>query len=180
MNQHWLAGQFPALMAQPAGIYGISYDIFTRPTEDPVPNGWESHRSKTYRELIRRLRADGFFHHQYSDHRHMNTTAWDAYVTMVNLVVIRPPNKLSTTVKGLKLHHISDMNLMDVTNEVMLGGNAAERLVGPAPRVLVHRLVGAGHHLTHVPQPVPQGHPGVPPRFTAPSPAAMNVANYLM
>ncbi|KAM5538026.1 hypothetical protein V8D89_008223 [Ganoderma adspersum] len=180
MNQAWLAGQFAPLSLQPVGIYGISYDVFTRPTEDPVPYGWESHRSQTYRELIARLREDGFLHHQYSDHRNLNVAAWDAYQTMVNLTYIDPPSKLATTVKGIKMHYISDMNLMDASNQVMLGGNASQRLQGPTPRALVHQLVGVGHHLTQVPQHVPQGHPGVPPKYTTRTPATENPLNYRM
>ncbi|EJF66302.1 hypothetical protein BD309DRAFT_1078627 [Dichomitus squalens] len=176
----WLAGQLHQLTFQPFGTYGISYDIYTRPTEDPVPGGWESPRVKTYRELIKRLRAAGFGHHQYSDHCHTEVAALEAYQVMIDLTHIRPNNKLSTTVKGLKLHYIHDMNLMDVSNEVKLGGHLAQRLVGPAPRNLVHRLVGNGHNLSAPLQPVPQGHPGVPPLYTTPSPAAMNVANYVM
>ncbi|PIL24475.1 hypothetical protein GSI_14229 [Ganoderma sinense ZZ0214-1] len=118
MNHAWLVGQMPLLNMQPVGIYGISYDIYTRPTEDPVPQGWQSHRSYTYRQLIDLLRADGFVHHQYSDYRHPNITAWEAYNAMVNLVYMEPFSKLATTVKGMKLHYISDLNLLDATNEV--------------------------------------------------------------
>ena len=30
----------------PIGHYAISYDIFTRATEDDLPRGWHSHRSE--------------------------------------------------------------------------------------------------------------------------------------
>lgn len=32
------------LVTSPAGKYGISYDIFTRALEDPLPNGWARRR----------------------------------------------------------------------------------------------------------------------------------------
>ena len=44
INQAWLMGQLPLLALQPEGIWGISYDVFTRPTEDDVPNGWQAGR----------------------------------------------------------------------------------------------------------------------------------------
>jgi hypothetical protein len=34
------------LPIMPAGHYGISYDIFSRATEDNLPNGWHAHRSE--------------------------------------------------------------------------------------------------------------------------------------
>ena len=34
----------PGLVAMPQGVYGISYDIYTRPTETDLPDGWFSHR----------------------------------------------------------------------------------------------------------------------------------------
>ena len=34
------------LLEQPPGFYGISYDIYTRKTQDNLPVGWHSHRSK--------------------------------------------------------------------------------------------------------------------------------------
>jgi hypothetical protein len=37
----------PALAVDtPFGIYGISYDISQRKTEDSPPNGWGSHRGE--------------------------------------------------------------------------------------------------------------------------------------
>jgi len=33
---------------EPFGAYGISYDIFTRATEDDLPAGWHAHRCKYY------------------------------------------------------------------------------------------------------------------------------------
>lgn len=44
VNQAWLAAQVPPLTNQPTGTYGVSYDIYTRPTEDPVPQGWQAPR----------------------------------------------------------------------------------------------------------------------------------------
>ncbi|OSX58440.1 hypothetical protein POSPLADRAFT_1067476 [Postia placenta MAD-698-R-SB12] len=180
INQQWLFAQLPRLMVQPTGTWGISYDVYTRPSEDPIPSGWQSHRSKTYCELLKWLRANGFVHHQYSDHRKDNVMAVIAFLTMIQLVTIPPFDKLSTTIKGLKMHYIDDMALLDVTDEVRLGGNVSPQLSGPAPRGLVHNLVGAGHLLLQPPGPVPQGHPGVPPRHTRRNAASRNVNNYVM
>lgn len=180
INQQWLFGQLPRLMAQPVGTWGISYDVYTHPSEDPVPYGWQSHRSNTYRELLKVLRANGFVHHQYSDQRQDNITALFTFLTMLRLVIILPLDKLPTTIKGLKMHYIDDMALFDVTDEVRLGGNVSPRLSGPAPRGLVHNLVGAGHLLLQPPGPVPQEHPGVPPRHTRHNAASRNVNNYVM
>ena len=78
------------------------------------------------------------------------------------------------------MHYIDDLALLDVTDEVMLGGNVSPRLEGPTPRALVHRLVGAGQNLNPQPGPVPQGHAGVPPLYTSRTVASMNAANYVM
>ena len=32
------------IVFSPPGKYGISYDIFTRPLEDPLPDGWARRR----------------------------------------------------------------------------------------------------------------------------------------
>ncbi|KAI0371342.1 hypothetical protein BV20DRAFT_942158 [Pilatotrama ljubarskyi] len=64
----WLAGCMPPLAMQPQGLYGISYDFFQLPSERPVPDRWESHRSRTYQELIKKLVDAGFQQHQYSDY----------------------------------------------------------------------------------------------------------------
>ena len=78
------------------------------------------------------------------------------------------------------MHYIDDLALLDVSDEVMLGGNVSPHLDGPTPRALVHLLVGAGHNLNPPPGPVPQGHPGVPPKYTSRTVASMNAANYVM
>lgn len=80
----------------------------------------------------------------------------------------------------MKIHYISDLNLLDVTEHVMLGGNAAMRLAGPTPFQLVQQLVGNGQALSQLPQPVPQGHPGVPPFATRRTYITQNAVNYLM
>ncbi|KAI0349823.1 hypothetical protein OH77DRAFT_1490134 [Trametes cingulata] len=180
INYGWLLGVVPQLLQQFPGTWSVTYDIYTRPTEDPVPRGWQSRRASTYREIIKLLTSRGFQQHQYSDYRCHDSSALNAYMTALELLAIRPPGKLPTTVRGLKIHHISDDNLMELTPHVRLGGNAAQGLAGPAPRTLVQSLVGAGHHLMPVPQPVPQGHPGVPPFATKRTEVTRNAANYVM
>ncbi|TCD64271.1 hypothetical protein EIP91_004310 [Steccherinum ochraceum] len=180
VNQQWLMGQLPLLTIQPQGIWGISYDVFTRPTEDDVPHGWQARRSETYRKLLKKLKEDGYHHHQYSDHCKMNIPAIEAFQDMIELALITPDSKLATTIKGMKMHYIDDLALLDVSQEVMLGGNVSTHLTGPAPRELVHRLVGAGQNLNPPPVPVPQGHPGLPPVNTSRTVASINPVNYVM
>ncbi|KAI0329525.1 hypothetical protein GY45DRAFT_1415757, partial [Cubamyces sp. BRFM 1775] len=139
---------------------------------------------RTYQELIGNLTEFGFHQHQYSDYCCPNTAAEYAFVTALWLSSICLPSKLSTTVRGLKIHYISDLNLLDITCHVKLGGNVARKLAGPAPRQLAQRLefqaIQAGQNLSAPPQPVLPGHPGVPPFATRRNQQTLNVANYLM
>ncbi|KAI0323193.1 hypothetical protein GY45DRAFT_1265020 [Cubamyces sp. BRFM 1775] len=181
VNYGWLIGQIPLLLQQPIGIYGISYDIYTRPTEDPVPGGWHSRGARTYRELIRQLARFGFHQHQYSDYRCPNTQALHAVFSAFNAVKVVADNLNLMAMPGLKVHYISDLNLLDVTRHVKLGGNVARRLAGPAPHQLAQQLeLQAGQNLSAPFQPVPPGHPGVPPFATRRNQQTLNVANYWM
>ncbi|KAH9929904.1 uncharacterized protein BXZ73DRAFT_20704, partial [Epithele typhae] len=81
-------------------VYGISYDIFTRATEDELPDGWNSPRAHTYRRLIKYLLESGYTRHQYSDYRNENTDATETFLVMFNMRNALARNKLATTVKG--------------------------------------------------------------------------------
>ena len=81
---------------------------------------------------------------------------------------------------GLKIHFISDLNLLDVSEEVILGGHAAQVLGGPAPRQLVHNLMLAGANPLAAAVAVPQGHPGIPPFATRRNQNTQNAVNYVM
>ncbi|TFK47239.1 hypothetical protein OE88DRAFT_1666604 [Heliocybe sulcata] len=150
----------PHILSQPHGSYGISYDIYTRATEDDLPYGWHSNRSHTYRAAILHLEANGFRKHQYSDFRRDGTSLLNTFLTMITLRVMAPPSKLATTLKGVKMHFISDMTICDQTRELRLGGRYARALEGPAPAALVQSLTGQfANHVPPVmplnPQPVP-------------------------
>lgn len=55
------------------------------------------------------LRANGFVHHQYSDHCKDNVMAITAFLTMIQLVTIPPLDKLPTTIKGKEFSFILTM-----------------------------------------------------------------------
>ncbi|KIM62642.1 hypothetical protein SCLCIDRAFT_24931 [Scleroderma citrinum Foug A] len=124
------------LLNLPPGCYGISYDIFTRKLEDSLPGGWDSARSTMYSELGSALECAGFHRSQYSIYTCDGIRAMEAYWTMLMLMDIRPPGKLESTVKGLKLHYVSNQ-LFDVTDDIQLGGAYSPRLQGPMPAGLV-------------------------------------------
>ncbi|KAM6501292.1 hypothetical protein JOM56_004306, partial [Amanita muscaria] len=119
------------------GCYGISYDIATHPTEDPLPNGWDAYRIRTYEQLRDILQVAGFVRRQRSDWSHPLCTPVWAWTTMWNLANMLPPGNFETTVSGLKMHLIPLPLLCDVTNMVKLGGTHANILRGPSPAQLV-------------------------------------------
>ncbi|KAI6146031.1 hypothetical protein BKA82DRAFT_3965289 [Pisolithus tinctorius] len=160
-HTHWV------LMHQPPGSYGISYDIYTRRTEDNLPAGWNSRRRATYSELANQLQAGDFHRSQYSDWICDGADAIDAYWTMLSLMRIHPPGKLQSTVKGLKLHYIAN-DAFDVTQQVQLGGIYSSRLQGPTPAGLVP---------PNLPAVIPPG-PQPLPHHTLQSAEAMDVNNW--
>ncbi|KAH7905674.1 hypothetical protein BJ138DRAFT_1105797 [Hygrophoropsis aurantiaca] len=60
---------------------------------------------------------------------------------MLRLLTVPPRGKLQSTVKALRMHYISDW-VFDVTEQVRLGGNYANDLMGLTPRGLVPVAVG--------------------------------------
>ncbi|KAI0259053.1 hypothetical protein BC834DRAFT_834230 [Gloeopeniophorella convolvens] len=177
----------PRLAVQPVGTYGISYDIFTRVTEDPVPNGWDAPRSATYRAIISSLRDRGFTRHQYSDYRRPNTSAVQAWLAMLGLRFIEPLGKFASTLKGIKSHYIDDMMVMDQTYAIVFGGPMSRALLGPTPRNIVVRAQeqnGAAAPLFDLDVHAPQVGAGqrwrIPPIHTRVTPASQNPNNYLV
>ncbi|KAJ6469808.1 hypothetical protein C8R47DRAFT_958720, partial [Mycena vitilis] len=159
----------------PVSTYSISYDIFTRATEDDAPAGWHSRRSVTYRQIKRRLAANGFVRDQYSNWLRFNTTAPATYVRMVMLESILPEHKISSTIRRLRMAKHDSLNLMDVTASIRLGGAWNNSLRGPVPS----GLVGPVQHLIN-PVPVAGVPPGtvLPPIHSRPGGASLAV-NYL-
>ena len=92
----------------------------------------------TYRCLIRQLMLMGFYRHQYSDYRSDNITGMTAWFSAVFLKFINPPMKLETTLLGLKVHHYSNLNILDLTAFMRLGGVLSSRLRGPIPAHLLN------------------------------------------
>lgn len=90
-----------------------------------------------------------------------------AYWTMLSLIMIEPPGKLESTVKGLKAHHIPDWTF-DVTRLIRLGGQYSPSLQGPTPAGLVPQ---------NVPAFVPEAM-DILPRFTRVSLQAENPHNW--
>lgn len=162
------------ILLLPHGVYGISYDIFIRKSEDDLPNGWHSPRARTYSQIIARLTEEGFEQHQYSDYRCEDTTGVATWTQMVSLALIRPPGKLQTTLRSLKMHYIQHLNEMDVTNQLQLGGELSPQLLGPTPVGLVAQVPDG----LLDPVPVVPGPDFVRPAHTRPSAMADNRFNY--
>lgn len=188
----------PTITNMPDGRYGISYDVFTNPTQHLPPNGWGAPRgqhdalfvrqvtdrdaARTYARLINFLTAAGFIHHQYSDRVHERCSAMYAYMTMVRLRRMQPYSKLATTLKAIKMHYIPVWNICEHAEQLQLGGFYAPGLEGPAPRALTIRL---DQNLQAVGHPgIPWGMIQVPPPFVRPqdtsnTPQANNVQNWV-
>ncbi|KAI6105956.1 hypothetical protein EDD16DRAFT_1713942 [Pisolithus croceorrhizus] len=88
-------------------------------------------------------------------------------VTEERLGDITPPGKLSSMVKGLKMHMIHHW-LLDVTQDIQLGGQYATTLVGPTPSRLIP---------TNVPS-IEAPEDFVVPAYTQHSDAALDAANW--
>ncbi|KAJ7742697.1 hypothetical protein DFH07DRAFT_964404 [Mycena maculata] len=88
--------------------------------------------------------------------------------------IIMPPNKLSSTVKGLRMSKLDHFALMDVTP--IVGGAAVLSLRGPVPAGLVQ----APAALVPPAVPIPAGFPFARPVESRPGPGANNPATFLM
>jgi hypothetical protein len=122
----------------------------------------------TYKEIARILNFRDFEHLQGSDWYCQPTDAIDTYWAMLSLKSVRPPGKFPSTLKGLKAHYIHDW-ILDVTDDLQLGGMYSPELEGPTPQGLVPPVV---------PSAVPQQPLQVLPRNTQPSAAAGAVENW--
>jgi len=67
---------------------------------------------------------NGFNHQQYSDYLNPHTTALDAYRQVVSLRDCLPPSKFATTLKNVKIYYISDLNVCDMTHEMVQGAGS--------------------------------------------------------
>ncbi|KAI0782276.1 hypothetical protein C8Q75DRAFT_737577 [Abortiporus biennis] len=171
---NYILPHLPMVMQLPfVGLWSISYDIYTRPTEDPLPQGWGSYRAATYKQILNYLRDRGFVHHQYSDYRNADCGPVFTFLTLINLREITPRGKFGSTVKGIKMQHIANVALQDQTHAMRLGGPLGARLIGPTPRGLVPNVV---------PGVVPFGNHALalPPIYTRRTPASQNPNNWLM
>lgn len=140
---------FLMLWNLPNGAYGISYDIDTRKTEDVPPHGWGSYQGEfrnscvshqllshfmitatMYRGLVKQLQRRGYEQCQYSDWLNVDTTAADTYMMMLSLMRIKPPGKLQSTLKGVKIYYLTDPGGLDGTNTIELGGAYSMHLWG--------------------------------------------------
>ncbi|KAI6106219.1 hypothetical protein EV401DRAFT_1892713 [Pisolithus croceorrhizus] len=119
---------FLLLAGMPQGIYGISYDISTPQTERDLPHGWNACRGSSH-AVWNAGSSPGYRGATGCEKTWMQITT---YYTMLMLGDITPPGKLSSMVKGLKMHMIHHW-LLDVTQDIQLGGQYATMLVGPTP-----------------------------------------------
>lgn len=104
--------------------YVILYDFGSHPITDQPPNGWGVNRGFLYSRVIGYLDEAQFDRDQYSVYANNNTTAVATYLTMANLP--RDPRfpigMIPTTVTGLAMANQPIVQNLDVTNEVILGG----------------------------------------------------------
>jgi hypothetical protein len=101
---------------------------------------------------------------------------------MIGLANIAPPAKLATTLRGLKMHFIDDMDVCDATEDVKLGGFHSQQLGGPAPRALVTRLQAQFEAQFPGQNFVPFGNINLPlilPVATRETPASLNPQNWV-
>ncbi|KAH9970521.1 hypothetical protein BGW80DRAFT_1253946 [Lactifluus volemus] len=164
------------ILAFPPTAYSICYDIYTRRNEDDAPHGWNSPRSNIYRRLKRRLLQAGFVRNQYSDWVHLFAPPAHIFNTMTDLGNILPPNKLSSTVKGLRMSRIDQLAIMDITENIALGGNFSTMLRGPVPTNLVLPVAAI---LDPIPGPIPPGAPFARPVDSGPG-GADDPGNFLV
>lgn len=122
----------------------------------------------TYRGLAKQLQRRGYEQRQYSDWLNADTTAADAYMTMLSLMRIEPPGKLQSTLKGVKIHYLADPGGLDGTNTIELSGAYSTHLRGPTPAHLVPGNIPAV--APQVLQPLP--------RFTSASEQALDMNNW--
>ncbi|KAF8063284.1 hypothetical protein FPV67DRAFT_1451767 [Lyophyllum atratum] len=167
------------LYNHPWGYYGISYDIGTNATEHDLPNGWNSRRGGTYRQLIALLNNAGYQRHQYSDYRSSSRkSAVRTWLDMWDLRNIEPPMKFESTVKGCKMQYYRRLDLYDITRHIQLGGLGARALRGITPAGLVNTAQQRGAQLNPLPQPVFALPGGRLPRGTRNSGNAQVLANW--
>lgn len=148
----------PTILQAPVSTWGIAYDLFMHNTEDPLDGGWHKRRgtlihisisnmdlmnnsASVYREIIRLLKQDGFYHAQYSVWQRRDT-ALQAWTTMMNFREIRPQGVFATVVRRLQMYRVPRRHVLMVTNQVRLGGILSPVLVGPTPAALAQ---GMGH-----------------------------------
>ncbi|KAK7033339.1 hypothetical protein R3P38DRAFT_791812 [Favolaschia claudopus] len=162
------------LFGFPVTAYCISYDIYTLANELDLPQGWNSPRANIYRQLKRFLLLGGFTRNQYSVWVNQNTTVAAAWHTMWSLELSLPPNKLSSTVKGLQLSRMDQFALMDVTADAQIGGAHIPNIRGPVPRDLVPQPLA----LQPPAGPIPPNAAFARPVHSRPSPAANDRNNY--
>ncbi|KAK6997385.1 hypothetical protein R3P38DRAFT_1897168 [Favolaschia claudopus] len=158
----------------PVTAYSIAYDIFTLANELDLPQGWNSPRANIYRQLKRLLLIGGFTRNQYSVWVNPNVTVLLAWNVLWSLETAPPPNKLSSTVKGLHISRMDQFALMDVTADVQIGGANVPNIRGPVPRDLVPQPLA----LQPPAGPIPPNAAFARPVHTRPSPAANDRNNY--
>ena len=85
--------------------------------------------------------------------------------------------KLQTTIQGLKMQYYAHLHLLDITEDIQLGGAGAPQLLGPVPALLVHEAPIAGMHRPQRGAPIGDFHR---PIFTRQSANADDPMNWIV
>jgi hypothetical protein len=86
-----------------------------------------------YKRIIRRLVEAGYRQHQYSGYIRDNTTATNAWVTMLDLLSIQPLGVMQTVLRNLWIYRAPHRLLYNAAHLVEPGAPFFEVLPGPAP-----------------------------------------------
>jgi hypothetical protein len=116
------------------GLTALSVHLHDYPQ---VLLNWQLVIALTYARIKRRLQNNGYQRDQYSIWIRAMTTAVETWHAMFDLLLIQPPGKFETTVKGLRMQHYQNLALFSVTDDIRLGGAAVHTLRGPVPANLV-------------------------------------------
>ncbi|KII91177.1 hypothetical protein PLICRDRAFT_27942 [Plicaturopsis crispa FD-325 SS-3] len=119
----------------PHSVYGISYDLSTRPIEDRPPNGWGAFRATIYRRVCKFLHDCGYTHEQYSVFQKQQS-AMNAWSEMLALRETEPRGIFASVLRRLQLFQIR-ADFCIVTDDVRLGGQFSPIPIGPTPAGLV-------------------------------------------
>ncbi|KAJ3859887.1 hypothetical protein EV359DRAFT_25261, partial [Lentinula novae-zelandiae] len=119
------------------GFWNISYDLYVNNIGKPPPDGWGISRGTIYRRIIAYLRLNGFTQSQYSIYQSAPFAVASAtFLLMVDLRRLRPAGIFPSVIRRLHMSLMPTL-ILDVTNNIRLGGQSSPVLLGMTPRNLV-------------------------------------------